>query len=645
MKRRHRGFWIGTGGLVAAIALAGPLPSAAASSNPTTIKLDRFAVSPPVRDLPPSSASSGSSGGLPRVNPRADGAADRGPVRRDPLSGSSQTSGRTPAPLGVFEGTSNPTGCGTCTPPDTTGDVGPANYVQMVNATKVAIFNTSGALLAPPFDLSTLFASLGGDCAASNDGDPQVVYDPLADRWILAQFAAGLLPGTDKICFAVSQTGNPQGAYFLYAFTTPEFPDYFKVGVWPTGYYVGTNETSYTAYAFDRAKMLAGDSSASGVRFPGESNFLMPASVVGTTPPPTQGGLFYTFKDDAFHGVSADQIDLFQLTPNFAAPGASTFTQIATLPTAPFTYTVCGFFNLNCIPQPGTAQNVDAVSEWPMQRFAYRSFADHQALVGNFTVGGGSSLASGGAGAAIRWFELRNSGAAWSLFQQGTQDPGGGLDRFMGSISIDTDGNIALGYSASSSTVFPNIRYATRTPADPPGTLEPEVVMQAGGGSQTSTGHRWGDYSAMAIDPVLGCTFWYTNEFYPATATNAWHTAIGTFRTPGCPSNAFQILKVKHDKKHGTATITVSVPHPGTITLSGGGLKPQRPTSRAIAKKPVASAGQIKLTVKAKGSKKKKLNKKGKVKAKAKITYTPTGGTAATQTKKLKLKKKLKHRH
>ena len=624
-------------------------PTAAASPKPTTIESSGFAVSPPVRELERSPSSSVAGAGHHRVNPLAgDGAAarDRGPVGRDPLSRSSQTSGRTPSPLGVIEGTSNPTGCGMCTPPDPTGDVGPANYVQMVNLTKVAIFNTSGVSLGPPFELNTLFGSLGGPCATSRDGDPQVVYDTLADRWILAQFF-GAGGGTSGICFAVSQTGNPQGAYFLYSFTTPEFPDYFKVGVWPTGYYVGTNESTYTAYAFDRAKMVGGDPSATGVRFPGGANFLMPASVVGTNPPPAEGGLFYTFLDDSFHTVPGDRIDLLQLTPNFANPAASTFAPIAALPTAPFTYTVCGFFNVDCIPQPGTIENVDAVSEWPMQRFAYRSFPDHEALVGNFTVGGGSSLSAGGAGAAIRWFELRNTGGGWSLFQEGTQDPGDGLDRFMGSISIDTDGNIALGYSASSSSSFPSVRYATRTPSDPAGTLEPEAVLQAGGGSQTSAGHRWGDYSAMAIDPTVGCTFWYTNQFYPATALNAWHTAIGRFVIPGCPSNAFSIVRVKKDKKHGTAKITVSVPHPGTIALSGGGLKPQRTArdQRTSAAKPVATPGTITLNVKAKGQKKKKLKRKGKVKVAAKIRYTPTGGTAATETKKLKLKKKVKRHH
>jgi hypothetical protein len=643
MKARRHGL---PGGLVLLVgALIAPASSAAA--GPSSIEASGFAVSPPARSLPAAADIGSPANVAPRLNPLAGepnggarGTRSRGAVPADPLADSSQAPGRTPAPLGVFDGVGAALACANCVPPDTTGDVGPNNYVQMVNSTKVAIFDKAGTSLAGPFNLSALFTPLGGPCATGDLGDPQVVYDSLADRWLLSQFTS-----SNQLCFAVSQTGNPLGAYFLYAFTTPNFPDYFKVGVWPTGYYVGTNEASYTAYAFDRAKMLAGDSSAIGIRVAGQTNFLMPADVEGTTGPPAQGGLFYTFKDNAFHGGS-DRIELFQFTPNYANAGLSTFTTVATLPVAPYTYTVCGFFVLSCIPQPGTAARLDAVSEWPMQRFAFRAFSDHFALVGNWTVGGGSSTASGGAGAAIRWFELRSTGGPWTLFQEGTQDPGGGLDRFMGSISIDRDGNIALGYSRSSVTDFPSIRYATRTPNEPLGTLEPEVVMKAGGGSQTATGpgQRWGDYSAMSIDPVDGCTFWYTNEYYAVTSARNWSTAIGTFKVPNCPkpSNAFTIDKIKKNKKKGTATMTVTVPAPGVLALGGGGIKPQRPIAGRRAAAKTVGAGTTTLKIMAKGKKKKKLNKKGKVKVTATVTYTPTGGDPNAQTKNVKLKKKRK---
>ena len=159
-----------------------------------------------------------------------------------------------------------------------------------------------------------------------------------------------------------------------------------------------------------------------------------------------------------------------------------------------------------------------------MQRFAYRKIGSQQELVGNFTVGGGA----GSAGAAIRWFELRDAGHGWALFQEGTQDLGDGLDRFMGSIAMDEAGDIALGYSASSSTQFPSIRYATRIPSDHPGTLAMERVLKAGDGSQIGS-DRWGDYSGMTVDPVSDCQFWYTNEYYKKVSAANWKTAVGAF--------------------------------------------------------------------------------------------------------------------
>ncbi len=696
-------------------ALGGSLGSAGASGQrgPDVIDGDYLGVSPAVRDLAPAASSSSSGATVARSNPdpaaRGTGAGDDG---ADPLlADGRRANGRTPATNLEFAGVGNPLACGGCSPPDTTGDVGPNHYIQMVNATKVAIFNKAGSPLAAPFDLSTLFTS--GSCSTDDAGDPQVLYDSLADRWLLAQFQVD-----DRLCFAVSTTPDPMGTYNRYSFATPDFPDYFKVGVWPTGYYVSTNESTYTAYALNRTAMLAGDP-ANAVRFPGETNFLLPADVDGPNAPNAQGGLFYTFKDDSFpgHGGGADRLELFQLNPDFGTPANSTFANIGTIPIASFTYTVCGFFVLDCIPQPGTAEGVDAVSEWPMQRFVYRRFSDHEALLGNFTVDVGSDRAG------IRWFELRNTGGGYGLFQEGTHAPADSLNRFMGSIAMDQDGNIALGYSVSSGSVFPGIRYATRAPGDAPGTLQAEAVLQAGAGSQTSTFNRWGDYSAMNVDPADDCSFWYTNEYYTATSTSTWSTRIGRFKEPTCPSpktltvtgagtgsgfvdsapagidcghntpsahtdcteaygsgtavtltahpdagndftgftgagcstspctvtmdaattvtatytsHEFSTGKVKRNTKKGTATIPVTVPGPGELTLTGKQVKSQK----RAATKPVAAAGTVKLKVKAKGKAKKKLKQKGKVKVKVKITYTPTGGTPGSQTQKVKLKLK-----
>jgi len=482
-------------------------------------------LSPAARDV--SSSGAHTSGVPARRNPlagQANGAWrstwHRADVPTDPLIGPPASGHRTPTPTLRFQGVRNPFGCGGCSPPDPNGDVGPRHYVQMVNATKVAVFDKRGTLLATPFDLGSLWTS--GVCA-SNAGDPIVRFDVLANRWLLSQFAS-----PNDMCFAISASPDPLGTYHLYTFDVGTFPDYFKIGVWPDGYYMGANESTYTSYAFDRRSMLAGRP-ATFVKFTGETNFLMPADVDGRTPPPAGSpGLFYTFKDDAFHG-EVDRLEVFALHADFATPANSTFTLSATLPIASFTYTVCGFFNFDCVRQPGTATRIDVVSEWPMQRLAYRNFGDHQTMVGTFTVGGGT----GETGAAIRWFELRDVGSGWSLFQEGTQDPDDGNDRFMGSIAMDGAGDIALGYSVSSSTLFPSIRYATRAASDPPGTLQPEQELVAGGGSQTGS-DRWGDYSAMSVDPSNDCSFWYTNEFYAQSSATNWRTMIGLVTMPSC---------------------------------------------------------------------------------------------------------------
>jgi hypothetical protein len=488
-------------------------------------------ISPAVRDLPPLEED------LPQldreINPRQNpNSLLQGTIPHvyeglDPLVASSLNSGQTPGLDFSFEGTGNPTGCGGCSPPDINGDVGPNHYVHMVNATKVAIYDKAGNLIDGPFNLGTLWSS--GNCTG-NAGDPVVVYDPLADRWLLSQFA-----GPSHMCVAISQTADPSGSYYIYTFNVGSFPDYFKFGVWPDGYYMSANESTYTAYAFDRTKMLVGQA-ATFQKFTGGTNFYLPSDVDGATPPP--GGApnyFYTFKDNSFHGGS-DRIELREFHVDWTTPANSTFT-LVTSPTVPaFTYTPCGFFNFNCIRQMGTTQRFDALGEWPMFRFPYRNFGSYEVLVGTFSVGGGL----GEEGSAIRWFELRDTGAGWTVYQEGTFDPGDGHDRSNSSIAMDGAGNIALGYTVSSSGMHPAIRYATRLATDPLGTMQAEAVLINGAGSQTGS-NRWGDYSDMVVDPANDCSFWFTNEYYPSNAGSTWKTRVGVFTIPGCSSADFTL--------------------------------------------------------------------------------------------------------
>ncbi len=517
-------------------------------------------LSRPVRDIPVAQPEPILETELnPRQNPFVNFPLDfpniSGPI--DPLLQTGATNyGRTPTPTLTFEGVDN--FCG-CSPPDTIGDVGPNHYVQMVNATMFNIYDKDGNLLTGPTELNDLWSS--GTCSTVNDGDPIVIYDSLADRWLLAQFRS------NGICAAVSQTADPTGAYYGYDFATPEFPDYFKISVWPDAYYMSANENSYTAYALERADMLNG-LPASSVRFSGQNNFLMPADVDGPTPPPAGSpGLFYTFKDNSFHGGN-DRLEIFELDVDWVTPGNSTFTLAQGLNVTSYTYTVCGFFVLNCIPQLGTTTRVDAVSEWPMWRLAYRNFGSHETLLANFAIDVGADRSG------IRWYELRRSGGAWSIYQEGTHAPDDGLHRFMGSIAMDGQGNIALAYSVSSSTMNPAIRYATRLASDPLGTLQAEETLYAGAGSQTGS-TRWGDYSATSIDPSDDCTFWVTNEYYPSNSSNNWNTRIGKFTIPECLGSPTQTdLTLSKTASAGavfvgdTITYTVNVANNGPISAT-----------------------------------------------------------------------------
>lgn len=242
--------------------------------------------------------------------------------------------------------------------------------------------------------------------------------------------------------------------------------------------------------------------------------------------------MIYTFKDNMFHG-GVDRLEIFELHVDWAVPAHSTFVLADTLAVTPYTYTVCGFFRPSCIPQPDTSRRVDALSEWPMWPLAYRTVGEHETMVANFTINVGNQRAG------IRWFELRRGAGGWAIYQEGTHAPGA-QHRWMASIGVDGLGNIALGYSTvlksnnPSTAVYPSLAYATRLATDPLNTLQDEAVLVAGSGSQTGSS-RWGDYSAMTVDPSDDCTFWYTGEYYAATSSKSWRTRIGTFKVPGCP--------------------------------------------------------------------------------------------------------------
>jgi hypothetical protein len=495
---------------------------------------------------------------------------EAGPPDQDPIVQDEQPSKEIPGTSLNFEGINNINGV---LPPDTVGDVGPNHYVQMVNLS-FAIWDRSGNLLMGPMNSNMIWSGFGGrPCQTTNDGDPVVFYDHLADRWVLTQFALPNYPsGPFYQCVAVSQTADPTGAYHRYEFliSTTKLNDYPKFGLWPDGYYMSVNQFNQGSFswggqgvvAFERDQMLLG-LAADMVYFdlfPIDPNLggMLPADLDGPVPPGNAPNPFVQVDDD-FWGYSPDQLQMWEFDVDWGTPASSTFTHVADLGTAAFDSNMCGY-SRNCIPQPGGTA-VDAISDRLMYRLQYRNFGGHQTLVTNHTVD-----ANGSNRAGIRWYELRNSGGGWTIHQQSTYSPDA-HHRWMASIAMDENGNIALGYSISSTTVFPSVRYTGRLSTDPLGTMpQGEGVIVAGGGSQSSGSGRWGDYSMMAVDPVDDCTFWYTQEYYASSSPSGWRTRIGAFGLPGCGGIPTP-----------TATATGPTPTP-TRTPTIGGKRTATPT-------------------------------------------------------------------
>jgi hypothetical protein len=348
---------------------------------------------------------------------------------------------------------------------------------------------------------------------------------------------------------AVSTTSDATGTYNRYAFSQPNFPDYPKLGVWPDGYYISFNMFSGNSFvggracAFDRTAMLAG-AAATQICFQLSNAFggLLPSDLDGSSPPPAGSPNFFV-------AFGSNSLDLWKFHADFATPANSTFSGPTSIPVAAFS-AACGGGG-TCIPQLGTNQQLDSLADRLMYRLAYRNFGDHEALVANHSVTAGTSV-------GVRWYELRSPNATPTVFQQGTYAPDSNY-RWMGSIGMDKVGNIAVGYSVSSASMNPAIRYTGRTPADPLGTLQLENTILNGAGSQTSGLSRWGDYTAMSIDPGDDCTFFYTNEYLKASGSFNWSTSIASFKFPSCTS-APPVL----------TTITVS---PSSASVQTGGTK------------------------------------------------------------------------
>ncbi|KAB2964184.1 MAG: hypothetical protein F9K16_04885 [Thermoanaerobaculia bacterium] len=534
--------------LLSPAARAGDRPSATYRSD---VKVVKFDVSPPLSSLPllePRDAP----GALLMADPPSHLEGELGPQDVDgALQDWAGPSMLIPAPLVSFNGPPNVSGVA---PPDPVGDVGPAHYVAMSNLS-FQIFDKTGTSLLGPAANNTLWAGFGGACEAENSGDPIVLHDQIADRWLLTQFTSA--GPTYYNCVALSTTSSPTGSYYRWAVSTgANFPDYPKYGVWSDTYFISTREfagSSFAgvgAYAMNRSEMLAGNPAPTIVAFlmtpggAGAANLgdgLLPADLDGVTLPPAgMPGIFVGSMDNGGpYGAPQDALTIWEFDVDYGTPVNSSFTLANTVPIAAYDTMFAGCSGRSCIPQPGTAAKVDILSyrQRPMHRAAYRNFGTHQSIVTN------QSVEAPGVMAGVRWWEIRDPAGTPVIHQQGTFAPADGVHRWMASIAQDSAGNMGLGYSASNATsVFPSSWYTGRLAGDPLGTMpQGEEAIIDGTGSQTGGGSRWGDYTSMNVDPVDDCTFWYVNEWVPTTSSAGWQLRIGSFRFNECGTPDFYL--------------------------------------------------------------------------------------------------------
>src|SRR6266550_1742837 len=484
-----------------------------------------------------------------------------------------------PGPLFTFEGIGDTCGC---QPSDSEGDVGPNHYIEPVNET-FKIFDKSGNTLAGPTTYNSFFSGLTGTpCANANDGDPFVIYDQVADRWLISDFAFPSFPGSSFWqCIGVSQTSDPvSGGWFLYALqvdpANPTFlGDYPKFALWNSGgspaqnaYFLMMNlfssPTTFNgvrAYALDRASMLAGGPThaigftLSAADVGASYSFVAATFRTGNPPPTGRNEMVLAIDSPNNGGVTLTQIHARFFHVDFATPANSTFgVGINHAPNAEITVNgfVDAFTNTtsNLVPQQGTATKLDTLGDKIMTPVVYQNRGGTESLWASQTVM--ENYPTGPT--AVRWYQFNVTGGnfpATAVQQQSWDNTTDGLWRWMPSIAVDQNGNTVLGYSTSSATIFPSIRYAGRLASDPLSNLaQGEAVMFPGVGFHS--GVRWGDYTRTEIDSADGLSFWHINQY---AQSGIWHTRIGKFQFGPAAQSAFS------RKVHGGAG-TFDIPLP-----------------------------------------------------------------------------------
>ncbi len=580
-------------------ALAAPTESQspAPQSNLRVIDASYVGVSKPLSSLAPVIADTNTPTalrqmqerlGMPKIeNALGNGGFDPSIVQKAPVANSM------PATLANFEGINNVSGV---FPPDTQGDMGwdPATgtkyYIEWVNVAFQIWDVTNPAAVTSLYGPSagnTLWTGTGTICEANNDGDPITQFDHLSNRWMMSQFALPNYPaGPFYQCVAISKTADPMGDWYLYTFKTSDtlMNDYPHFGVWPDGYYMTVNqfgeEATCTASGwcgagvavFERSQMLQGLPARliyidTGPLTGNSYGGMLPSDLDGPAPADGTPNYFMEWDDSTWLGDTADTLRVWEFKTDWAIPANTTFGANANydpnlfIPTANVDPDMCGGAR-NCVDQPGTTAGLDAIADRLMYRLQFRDFGTYQTLVGNHTVDADSADHAG-----IHWFELRDTGTGFDMYQESVYagDTVNTDSRWMGSIAMDEDGNMALGYSVSGAATNPSIRYTGRLSTEAlNGLTQGEASIIAGTGSQTDASYfRWGDYSMMAVDASDGCTFWYTQEYYATTSATGWQTRVGSFKFPSCTTDPTGTLS-------GTVTDGVNPIAGAVISATGG---------------------------------------------------------------------------
>jgi hypothetical protein len=599
-------------GKLSVLSTTKPGPQAEEKLVPVSAPAVAFAVSNPVRDLPAMKApvsdtsETGERQGreVNELNVLETKSLTTAAAKMSSIDGALQgpkpIESETPStPSLTFDGlsdvdTGNLTGF-TVVPSDENLDVGPNDVVQTVNLA-FRVWDKNGNPRISANLISSLFSKLGGICAQPVNADPVVLYDRMADRWFITQipFVSSTTPPYHQ-CVAVSKNGDPTGVYFTYDFQTPgnEFPDYGKFGVWPDGYYMTVNQftnggpfNGVGMYALDRKKMLVGDPTASFIYFnlnlaahPEGVNSTLPSDQDGLEAPPAGApNVFAYLISDEFDGpgFNVDALKLYNFHADFTTPANSTFIERPESPLLVAAYDPRNPPGRSEVKEPAPAigtDSLDSIAYHLMNRLQYRNRGGIETLVSSTTVNvsGVNPTNRNLYQAGVRYFQLQRSSPAGpfllydnATFSPDAGNPATGVNRWLPSAAIDQMGNLAVTYSASSTTVFPSIWYAGRD-FNAVGGLAGELPMFDGTAVQLGSSNRWGDYQSLQLDPADDCTFWTTNQYYNTNSSFNWRTRIGRFKFANCLAPA-----------QGTVSGTITACDSGVgisgavVTLSNG---------------------------------------------------------------------------